>query len=86
MLKTLLDRFDAAYVAELEKERGAIEARDYAKLKIAAERGTVDEVLSELRLPRGAVMRIERVWMVRLAESPGLGEKVEEAIEVERRR
>ncbi|HRI63503.1 MAG TPA: hypothetical protein PK156_04680, partial [Polyangium sp.] len=65
--RTLLDRFDEAYVGQLEKERGPITVEEYAKLSVAGERGTLEDVLEELGLPRGAVMRVERVWMKRLA-------------------
>jgi hypothetical protein len=82
--KTLLDRFDTAYVDQIEKERGLIDVREYAKLTVAAERGALDEVLEELQLPRGAVMRIERVWVKRFAKEPELAAKVEAAMEAER--
>ncbi|NUQ76724.1 MAG: DUF2169 domain-containing protein [Polyangiaceae bacterium] len=72
----LLDRFDTAYVAQLEKDRGELEPRDYAGLMVAAERGTTDDVLGQLGLPRGALMRLERVWIRRMINDPDLGQRV----------
>jgi len=79
--KTLLDRFDQAYVAQLEKERGPITVEEYARLSVAGERGTQDEVLEELGLPKGAVMRVERVWMKKCAWASGLQDSANEAVE-----
>lgn len=67
--RSLLDRFDAAYVEQLEKERGPITVEEYARLSVAGERGTLDEALAALGLPRGAVMRVERVWAGRFGEN-----------------
>lgn len=77
----LLRRFDEAYVERLEAERGVIGVEEYARLSVGMERGTVDEVLKELDLPRGAVMRVERVWMGRMVKDGGLGERVREEME-----
>lgn len=68
----LLDAYDAAYVARLEEERGPIRVEEYARLMVAAERGMGDEALADLSLPRGAMMRVQRVWLVRLASDAGL--------------
>jgi hypothetical protein len=78
---TLLRAYDAAYVGRLEDERGPIRVEEYARLVIAAERGNADEVLSELGLPRGARLRIERVYLRKIAEDSGFGEKVRRAID-----
>ena len=64
--KALRSAYDAAYVAEVEDERGAIDAATYARLVIAAERGTEDETLAEMGLPRDAMMPIRRVWLGRM--------------------
>jgi hypothetical protein len=77
----LLRRFDTAYVQQLEKERGPIQASEYARLMIATERGMIDELLADLTLPRGAVMRIERVWIEKMGKDIALGEQVREAVE-----
>ena len=57
----LLRIFDKAYVAQLEKERGVITAEDYARLEMAAMRGTTEKVLAELGIPEEAEIRVERV-------------------------
>lgn len=62
---TLLHRFDEAYVGQLEKERGPITEEEYARLSVAGERGTLDEELKALGLPKGALMRVERIWINR---------------------
>ncbi|MBI4704653.1 MAG: DUF2169 domain-containing protein, partial [Deltaproteobacteria bacterium] len=82
----LLRAYDTAYVARLEEERGTIEVEQYARLVVAAERGQAAEVLRELSLPSGALVRIERVFLRRLVERPGLGERVRKAVEAARER
>jgi hypothetical protein len=76
----LLRAYDAAYVAQIEKERGPITVEEYARLVVASERGGAAPVLEELRMPRGAFMRIERVWLDRLAEDDALAASVRKAI------
>lgn len=66
--KALLSVYDAAYVAELEKERGPIEAAGYARLVVAEERGNAELVLREMSLPLGALMRIRRVWLAKIVK------------------
>jgi hypothetical protein len=75
----LLDRFDAAYVARIEEERGPLGAEDYARLVIAAERGTTEAALEALALPEAAEMRIERVWMAKLMADGELAAAVRRA-------
>jgi hypothetical protein len=76
----LLRAYDAAYVAQLEKERGPITVEEYARLVVASERGGAAPLLEELRMPRGAFMRIERVWLDRVAEDDALAASVRKAI------
>ncbi|MCK6587103.1 MAG: DUF2169 domain-containing protein [Polyangiaceae bacterium] len=76
----LLKRFDAAYVEQLEKERGPIQVSEYARIAVASERGTVGEVLAELGLPKGALMRIERVWIEQTVKNVMVGERLREAL------
>ncbi len=76
----LLAAFDGAYVAQLERERGPILAGEYGRLVVAAERGALPETLAALDLPRGAMMRIERVWLSRVAEDPALEKASREAV------
>jgi hypothetical protein len=77
----LLGAWDAAYVARLEEERGPILSSEYALLVVAAERGHAERTLSELSLPRGAQLRIERVFLARTADDPELAAKVRRAID-----
>jgi len=79
-----LKAYDAAYVAQLEKERGPIQVREYARLVVAKERGIEEETLAELSLPRGALLRLQRVWLARVAADPELGKGVREAMEAAR--
>lgn len=80
----LLRRFDEAYVAQLERERGAIKPIEYARLVVAAERGTVHEALVEMGLPSSAMIRVERVWIGRLVSDVVLSERVGAAIDAVR--
>ncbi|APR78298.1 D-alanyl-D-alanine carboxypeptidase [Minicystis rosea] len=75
----LLQRYDAAYIAQIEEERGPIRPEDYARLSVAAERGTTDAVLTELSIPEEAEMRLERVWLDKVLRSPALAKQVREA-------
>ena len=75
--RALLDAFDGAYVARLEEERGPIEVEGYARLLLAAERGTLQEQLAAMTLPPGAMMRIERVWVGKICADPDLDGDVE---------
>ena len=77
----LLRAYDEAYLAQLEVERGPITVKEYARLVVAAERGTEPEALVELGLPRGAMLRVQRVWMKKMS---ALGRQVREAVEAER--
>ncbi|MFO0760397.1 MAG: DUF2169 domain-containing protein [Byssovorax sp.] len=80
----LLKAYDAAYVGRLEEVRGLIEVRDYARLSVATERGTVAETLAALGLPKGAVLRIQRLWLAKIAADPALGAEVRAAVAEER--
>jgi hypothetical protein len=80
----LLAAYDAAYVAQLERERGPITVEEYARLVVAAERGGIGDALAELKLPRGAMLKIERVWLAKVAEDSALAGAVRRAIEAAR--
>lgn len=80
----LLRRYDAAYVAQVEVERGPIGVEEYARLAVAAERGATGEAVAEMGLPSGAPIRIERVWMERMALDAAFGERVRAAVEEQR--
>lgn len=77
----LLKRYDAAYVAALERDRGPIQVEEYARLAVAAEQGSADEALEELKLPAPGLIRVQRVWMRKLVEDPELGAKARRAME-----
>jgi hypothetical protein len=77
---TLLKVYDAAYVAQIEKLRGPIQVDEYARLVVGSERGSTAAVIEELRLPRGAVLRIERIWLDRIADDPVLASSVRAAL------
>ena len=78
--------YDAAYVAQLEEERGPITVEEHARIVVAAERGEAASALPALGLPSGALMRIRRVWMARTAADPALGVRARRAIEADRDR
>ncbi len=76
----LLRAYDEAYVARLEEERGAITPSEYARLVISVERGQTDIVLAELTLPRGAILRIQRVWLAKIAADAAFNKSVRAAV------
>jgi hypothetical protein len=80
----LLKAYDRAYVDRLEKERGPITVQQYARLLVASERGTADETLRDLDLPRGAALRIERLWTERSARDPAVAAQLREAVRAAR--
>ncbi|MFT3774516.1 MAG: DUF2169 domain-containing protein [Minicystis sp.] len=79
-----LKAYDAAYVAQLEKERGPIRVEEYARLAVAVERGSGDQELAALTLPRGALLRVQRVWLMRTTADAELGKAVRQALDVAR--
>lgn len=81
---TLRGAYDVAYVEQLERERGPLEPAEYAKLVVAAEAGESADTLASLELPRGALLRIERVMTNRVADNASLAEQVRKAIQAER--
>ena len=76
-----LKAYDAAYVAQLEKERGPIRIEEYARIVVAQERGGADPTLAAMTLPRGALLRIQRVWLARLATDAELGKSLRAAVD-----
>lgn len=78
----LRTRFDKAFVARLEDLRGApLSAENYAGLVVATERAQAAEALEALGLPAQSQMPIERVWLERMTEEPGLKKEVRKALE-----
>lgn len=82
--KALLSAYDEAYVGQIERERGPIQAEEYARLVVAAERASLPEALAELSLPREAMMRVERVWLRRTSRDPALAASVKRAVRAAR--
>jgi hypothetical protein len=82
--RELLNRFDLAYVAQLESERGPIDVGTYARIAVATERGTVAEALAEMSLPKGSLMRIERVWLAKISKDSQLRDRLGKAVEAAR--
>jgi hypothetical protein len=81
---TLRKKFDEAYVQRVEERRGPITPDEYARLVVASERGSIDGVVKDLGIPRGAPMRIERVWLAKLMQDPILDARARAAITAER--
>jgi hypothetical protein len=72
----LLTAYDTAYVEELEAQRGPITAREYASLVVAAGRGTADDLIDEMALPRGSFPRIRRVWARKIVTDAAVAKEV----------
>lgn len=79
------DAYDDAYVAQVEEERGAIQPGEHARLLVAVERGQGDQALALLDVPKGALMRLQRVWMRRMKADPALGRAVRQAMDEHRK-
>jgi hypothetical protein len=77
----LLRAYDAAYVAQLEKERGPISVDEVARITVGVERGDPAEALREAGLPDGSAIHIQRTWIGRIAADPALGAAVRKAVE-----
>jgi hypothetical protein len=67
---------DAAYVAAVERFRGAITGEEYARIMIGLERGRANQELDALRIQRPALMRIVRIWTKKVAGDVRLGKEV----------
>jgi hypothetical protein len=67
-------------VNQLESERGDITVDEYAQIEVSADGGTEKQTLAELGLPRGAALRVKRVWMKRIGGSPALAKLVRKAL------
>lgn len=73
------DAFDEAYVAQIERDRGPIQVEEIARLEIGIERSDLPATLGALRLPRGALMRIKRVWLRKRMADAALAAKLRRA-------
>jgi hypothetical protein len=81
---SLLRAHDAAFVAQLERERGSLTTDELAQLALAAERGGRDEALAGLDLPRKAALPIERVSLARAAQDAKLRKALRASLEAAR--
>lgn len=83
--RELLHAYDAAYVAAQEREKKPIGVREYARILVGVERGEVGKVLADLELQLSDLMRIQRVWTRRVADTPQLGAELSKAVEAARK-
>jgi hypothetical protein len=68
----LLSRYDASYVAAQDKLRRPIGVKEFARIVVAREDGSLAEAMAELGIPRSELMRLDRVWTLRRAAYPGV--------------
>lgn len=80
----LMRAYDAAYVGQLEKERGPITLEEYARLVVAADRGDLGKVMTKMTLQREAMIRIERVWLAKIVGDTKVGAGVRMAVNIAR--
>lgn len=80
----LLCAYDGAYVGQLEAERGPIGVTEYARIVIAAERGAEGPALADLGMPSAASLRIQRVWLRKIAEDAILAANARKEVEAAR--
>lgn len=77
----MLRAFDAAYVVQLEKERGPLSVDEVARITVWTERGNQAEALREAGLPDESGIHILRTWIGRIASDPALGAAMRKAAE-----
>jgi hypothetical protein len=78
---SLLARYDAAYVARIEDERGTITVEEYASILAASRRGRAPERLAELGIPEAAELRLMRVFEARLVADEAAARSVRDALD-----
>ncbi|UQA55735.1 hypothetical protein [Polyangium aurulentum] len=81
---TFLRSHDAAFLAQLEQERGPLTSEDLARLVLSAERGTRSKTLAALGLPPASGLAIERALLSRASRDPKLRAGIRAAIEAAR--
>ena len=62
-----------------------ISVRDYARIQVGIERGAVGPVLAEMKLQLTDLVRIQRMWSVRLSLTPALNAELAAAMAEARR-
>jgi hypothetical protein len=80
----LLCAYDGAYIGQLEAERGPIGVTEYARIVVAAERGAEGPTLADLGMPGAALLRIQRVWLRKIADDAILAANARKEVEAER--
>jgi hypothetical protein len=83
--KTLLHAFDVAYVGAQAELHRPVGVREYARILIGLERGEVGRVLAALELQLSDLMRLQRVWTRRVADSAELAAELAVALEEARK-
>ncbi|MEP7126135.1 MAG: DUF2169 domain-containing protein [Byssovorax sp.] len=83
--KALLQAFDVAYVTAQGELHRPVGVREYARILIGLERGEVGRVLAALELQLSDLMRLQRVWTKRVADSPELAAELAVALEETRK-
>ncbi len=68
--RVLLDAYDAAYVAQIEAERGPLTAEKHARLLGNAGRGRGEVAIVGVALPDEGLLRIKRVGLRRMSADP----------------
>jgi hypothetical protein len=79
--KTMLHAFDLAYVTTQGELHRPVGVREYGRILVGLERGEVGRVLADLELQLSDLMRIQRVWSKRVADSPELAAELAEILE-----
>lgn len=74
------DAYDDAYIAQIERGRGPIQLDEYARLEVAIERCNAAPTLADLRLPRPALMRLQRVWLRKIMADASLIARLQQAV------
>lgn len=77
---SLLARFDETYLGHVEVDRGEVTLVEHARLVVAEERGTVDDLASELGIPARALLRLGRVWQRKAATDAGIAHDLRRAV------
>ena len=77
---TRLEAYDAAYIARIEEERGAISPADYGSLVAASRSGSTASRLAELEIPEAAEMVLMRVFERRLTTDEGAKSELRDSL------
>lgn len=80
------EAYDLAFVAALEEGRaeGPFTVADYARILVGVERGRLPALAAAYGVPPPDVMRVQRVWLKRIAADAALGAEAQAAIAEQR--